>query len=90
MNRKRTGRRRGYADLFDRVVFLVVQADRNTYYTRRELAAIWGCSPRAVSHLVDHAKHTYGVRVRSVTEYNRGYELVSPGVLTLNALKERA
>lgn len=90
MKRKRTGRRRGYADLFDRVVYLVVQADKGIYPTRLALSVIWGCSPRAVSHLVDHAKHTYGVRVRSVTEHNRGYELVSPGVLNLNALKERA
>ena len=90
MKHKRTGRRRGYADLFDRVVYLVVEADKGIYPTRRALSTIWGCSPRAVSHLVDHAKHTYGVRVRSVTEYNRGYELVSPGVLNLIALKERA
>lgn len=90
MRHKRTGRRRGYADLFDRVVYLVVQADRGIYPTRAALSAIWGCSPRAVSHLVDHAKHTYGVRVRSVTDRNRGYELVSPGVLNLCALKERA
>ncbi len=90
MRRKPTGRRRGYADLFDRVIYLVVEADKGIYPTRRALSTIWGCSPRAVSHLVDHAKHTYGVRVRSVTERNRGYELVSPGVLNLNALKERA
>ena len=90
MRRKPTGRRRGYADLFDRVIYLVVQTDKGIYPTRRALSTIWGCSPRAVSHLVDHAKHTYGVRVRSVTERNRGYELVSPGVLNLNALKERA
>jgi len=90
MRRKPTGRRRGYADLFDRVIYLVVQTDKGIYPTRLALSTIWGCSPRAVSHLVDHAKHTYGVRVRSVTERNRGYELVSPGVLNLTALKERA
>jgi hypothetical protein len=90
MKHKSTGRRRGYADLFDRVIYLVVQTDKGIYPTRRALSTIWGCSPRAVSHLVDHAKHTYGVRVRSVTERNRGYELVSPGVLNLTALKERA
>ena len=90
MRRKRTGRRRGYADLFNRVIYLVVQTNKGIYPTRRALSTIWGCSPRAVSHLVDHAKHTYGVRVRSVAERNRGYELVSPGVLNLNALKERA
>ena len=90
MKRKHTGRRRGYADLFDRVVYLVVQTAKGTHPTRLALSTIWGCSPRAVSHLVDHAKHMYGVRVRSVTEHNRGYELISPGVLNLNALKERA
>jgi hypothetical protein len=90
MKHKRTGRRRGYADLFDRVIYLVVQTDKGIYPTRLALSTSWGCSPRAVSHRVDHAKHTYGVRVRSVTERNRGYELVSPGVLNLTALKERA
>ena len=90
MKRKRPGIRGKHSTLLDRIVYLMIQADKGNYPTRLALSEKWNCSPRAVSHLVDHAKNTYGVRVRSVTERNRGYELVSHGVFNLNALKEQA
>lgn len=85
MRKRNKGTRNGTADLFRRVCEMTVAASQRECPSRLGLAERWRITPRAVSHLVAHARAVYGVEVRHDDLVN-GYVLESPGVLDLDAL----
>lgn len=79
------------ANLWKRVCDLVVTADVVAGFNRVEYARRWGCTTRNVSHVIDHAKNIYGVRVKFIGAGARkpGYTLVERGVLDVAAIRRR-
>jgi len=69
-----------------RILWLVRALDRRPM-TRKELAARWNVTPRAVNHLLTTARTMFGIRVEHVD--NTGYELRNLGVIDLVALRHR-
>lgn len=85
--RKRSGTRHTTADLFARIVDVVLLAHNREFPTRQCLSRRWRMSPRAVSYVIEHARTVYGVYLYSDPKYARGYALEDPGVLNVAALE---
>jgi len=79
------------ANLWNRVCDLVVTTDMVAGFNRVEYARRWKCTTRNVSHVIVHARNTYGVRVKFIGGGARkpGYTLVDRGVLDVPAIRKR-
>jgi hypothetical protein len=87
-------RKNGRADAMQhlqKIGRLIIDAAANRLHTRKELAEMWGVSPRAVSYLLVHAERMYGVRFDFINDARgMGYALSDLGVFDLAELKAMA